>query len=80
VAARILQVLGRADVELVGVGSDYFAEEFFSSRPSSETMRNMVLGLQGMDTMPNWRAALDAYLQTEFTGLDDRDPRVVVVR
>ncbi len=30
VAARILEVLGRDDVELVGVGSEFFAEEFFS--------------------------------------------------
>ena len=46
------------DVELVGVGSDYFAEEFFSVRPDSEIMRNMVLDLQGMNTMPDWPEAI----------------------
>jgi dTDP-4-dehydrorhamnose reductase len=78
VAARILQVLGRTDVELIGVGSDYFAEEFFSLRPDSEIMRNMVLDLQGMNTMPDWRSALEEYLHAEFAELIDR--RVTLTR
>jgi dTDP-4-dehydrorhamnose reductase len=66
IADRILRALGRTDVELVGVGSDYFADEFFSIRPESQVMRNMVLDLQGMNTMPDWRDAIDDYLRTEF--------------
>ena len=73
VAARILQVLGRDDVELVGVGSEFFAEEFFSVRPDSEIMRNMVLDLQGMNTMPDWPDAVADYLHTEFPGLVRHD-------
>ena len=80
VAARILQVLGRTDVELIGVGSDYFAEEFFSLRPDSEIMRNMVLDLQGMNTMPDWRNALEEYLHAEFAELIDRGTRVALTR
>ena len=73
VAARILQVLGRDDVELVGVGSEFFAEEFFSVRPDSEIMRNMVLDLQGMNTMPDWPEAIAHYLHAEFPDLVRRD-------
>jgi dTDP-4-dehydrorhamnose reductase len=78
-AARMLEVLGRADVELVGVGSDHFAEEFFSVRPDSEIMRNMVLDLQGMNTMPHWHEAIDDYLHAEFTELTNRHPRVALI-
>ena len=67
---------GPDDVELVGVGSDHFAEEFFSVRPDSEIMRNMVLDLQGMNTMPDWPEAIASYLHAEFAELIDRDVRV----
>jgi dTDP-4-dehydrorhamnose reductase len=78
VAARILSVLGRTDVELVGVGSDHFAEEFFAVRPDSQIMRNMVLDLQGMNTMPDWRDAVDDYLHAEFAELINHDIRVAL--
>lgn len=69
VAARILEVLGRDDVELVPVGSEHFAAEFPSVRPRSEIMRNMVLDLQGMNTMRPWPVALEEYLHQEFPAL-----------
>ncbi len=69
VAARILQALGRADVELVGVGSEHFAAEFSSVRPRSEIMRNLVLDLQGMNTMRPWEEVIWEYLHTEFAEL-----------
>lgn len=69
VAARILEALGRTDVELVGVGSEYFADEFPSIRPRSEIMRNMVLDLQGMNTMRPWEEVIWEYLHTEFAEL-----------
>lgn len=72
VAARILEVLGRDDVELVPVGSEHFAAEFSSPRPRSEIMRNMVLDLQGMNTMRPWRVALEEYLLVEFPDLVTR--------
>lgn len=73
VAAEILDVLGRHDVELVGVDSSFFADEFWAARPHSEIMRNRVLDLQGMNTMRPWRTALREYLTTSFPGLaDDR--------
>jgi dTDP-4-dehydrorhamnose reductase len=66
VAGYILEVLGRDDVELVGVGSEFFAAQFPSVRPRSEIMRNLVLDLQGMNTMREWRVALAEYLRTDF--------------
>lgn len=66
VAAHILKVLGRDDVDLVDVDSAFFAEEFFAPRPRSEVMRNRVLDLQGMNLMRPWREALTAYLLTDF--------------
>jgi dTDP-4-dehydrorhamnose reductase len=69
VTERILEVLGRDDIELVPVTSEFFAEEFPSVRPRSETMRNMVLDLQGMNTMRHWKVAVEEYLRTEFPDL-----------
>ena len=69
VAKRILEVLGRVDIELVEVTSDFFAEEFSSVRPYSEIMRNMALDLQGMNTMRPWPVALADYINTYFPDL-----------
>lgn len=72
VARRILDVLGRDDVELVEVGSDYFAEEFFAPRAASEIMRNQHLDQLGLNTMRPWPVALEEYLLTHFTDLARR--------
>ena len=69
VAARILEVLGRDDIELVEVDSEFFRDEFPSERPRSEIMRNMALDLQGMNSMRPWPVALEEYLLTEFADL-----------
>ncbi|MGW5363247.1 SDR family oxidoreductase [Actinopolymorpha pittospori] len=69
VVEQILKVLGRDDVELVPVTSEHFAAEFPSVRPRSEIMRNLVLDLQGMNTMRPWQEALEEYLTVNFTDL-----------
>jgi dTDP-4-dehydrorhamnose reductase len=69
VAAHILEMLGRRDVALEPVGSEFFAAEFPSVRPRSEIMRNLVLDLQGMNTMRPWPVALAEYLHTEFADM-----------
>ncbi|MCB1028828.1 MAG: sugar nucleotide-binding protein, partial [Microthrixaceae bacterium] len=69
VAAEILSICGRDDVDLVEVTSDFFAEEFPSARPYSEIMRNQALDLQDMNLMRPWREALRHYLQHEFADL-----------
>ncbi len=80
VAREILAICGLSDdVELVEVGSDFFAEEYSSVRPRSEIMRNMHLNLQGLNTMRPWQVALAEYLHTEFGDLvrDAREVRFI---
>ncbi len=69
VAAHLLTLLGREDIELVNVNSDHFAREFPSPRPRSEIMRNMALDLQGMNLMRPWREALGDYVACHYTDL-----------
>lgn len=70
VAARILEVLDLQDrIRLERVGSDHFAADFWAPRPRSETMRNLVLDLQGLNQMRPWQVALEEYLLREFVDL-----------
>jgi len=69
VAQVILETLGRNDIELVNVGSEFFHESYPAARPRSEMMRNMMLDLQGLNTMRPWRVALAEYLETAFADL-----------
>jgi len=68
VAAEILRILGRNDVELRAVTSDFFKEEYFAPRPPSEEMRNYLLDLRSMNDMPVWTDALEEYLKKYFKG------------
>lgn len=77
VSQLILTVLGRDDIELVEVPSSYFAEEFFAVRPDSEIMRNMVLDLQGMNSMRPWEVALIEYIEKEHAVLGQGVHRVI---
>jgi dTDP-4-dehydrorhamnose reductase len=77
IAEHMLKVLGRNDIELVEVGSEFFQEEFFSNRPRSETMRNMALDLQGMNLMRPWDVAVKEYLERHFHDLISRVPVAV---
>jgi dTDP-4-dehydrorhamnose reductase len=82
VAEHILNVLGRTDVELVDVDSSFFSERFFAPRPRSEVLRNLVLDLQGANTMRPWRIALQEYLLDNFAEVASSaslDPVVVSV-
>lgn len=67
VASKILELLGRKDVKIHAVTSDYFKEQYFAPRPVSEEMRNYVLELRGMNDMPPWTDALETYLKTYFS-------------
>ena len=62
VAKEIMKVLGRTDVTLLPVSSDFFKEEYPAPRPASEIMRNYRLELRGMNIMPTWQEALRHYL------------------
>jgi dTDP-4-dehydrorhamnose reductase len=69
VAKKILDVLGRRDVALVRVSSDHFKDSYPTPRPRSEMMRNLMLDLQGWNTMRHWEVALEEYLETAFADL-----------
>jgi dTDP-4-dehydrorhamnose reductase len=70
VATRIVEILGRTDeIEVVRVGSEFFAADYPSVRPFSEIMQNLHLELQGLNTMRPWPVALAEYLRIEFPDL-----------
>jgi dTDP-4-dehydrorhamnose reductase len=69
VASEIVQYYGRADVEVIPVTSEAFAEEYPAPRPRSEMMRNYMLELRGMNRMRPWREALRDYLDTAQFGV-----------
>ncbi|HET7699872.1 MAG TPA: SDR family oxidoreductase [Candidatus Limnocylindria bacterium] len=69
VARKILQVLGRTDIELVEVDSSFFAATYPTRRPRSEMMRNLMLDMQGMNRMRDWEVALEEYLAAAFADL-----------
>ncbi len=62
VARAIVGHYGRTDIEVVPVGSDFFANEYYAPRPTSEVMRNHFLALRGLNMMRPWQEALHAYL------------------
>jgi dTDP-4-dehydrorhamnose reductase len=73
VAACIIEAFGLSErVRLVPVGSEFFAEEFSAPRPPSEIMRNLVLDLQGLNSMRPWRVALREYLACNFADVPER--------
>jgi dTDP-4-dehydrorhamnose reductase len=70
VAKKILEVLGvDGEVELVEVDSSHFEDSFPAPRPRSEIMRNLLLDLQGINTMRHWEDTLEEYLKTAFATL-----------
>lgn len=70
VAKKILEFLGRTDIKLIPVTSDYFSEAYPTPRPRSEMMRNFMLDLRGMNAMRSWEEALKEYLEENFKGRD----------
>jgi dTDP-4-dehydrorhamnose reductase len=71
IAAHILRELdltGR--VRLVTVDSDHFADRYPVTRPRFEVLRNAALEGLGLNDMRPWELALDHYLHTEWSDLD----------
>ncbi|MDG1822958.1 MAG: NAD(P)-dependent oxidoreductase [Flavobacteriaceae bacterium] len=52
-------------VKITKVDSDYFKSDYFATRPASEKLVNLKLGARGLNVMPHWKDALEAY-STEF--------------
>lgn len=66
VAGKILEFLGRTDIELIPVTSEFFSKDYPAPRPRSEMMRNFMLDLRGMNTMRTWNEALREYIEVNF--------------
>jgi dTDP-4-dehydrorhamnose reductase len=62
VACEIVSILGRKDVVVTPVTSDFFAEEYFAPRPRSEMMVNRALSQAGLNRMRSWQEALVDYV------------------
>ncbi|MCC7009120.1 MAG: sugar nucleotide-binding protein [Acidobacteria bacterium] len=67
VAREIVAIMERdAVVEIVPVGSDHFAAEYFAPRPPSERLVTKKLDLRGLNRMRDWRVCLREYLNEYY--------------
>ena len=64
VAQEIVSILGRTDVTVVPVTSDFFADEYFAPRPRSEMMVNRALRRADLNRMRPWQEALADYIRS----------------
>jgi dTDP-4-dehydrorhamnose reductase len=64
VACEIVDALGKPEVQVRRVSSDYFDQEYFAPRPRSEMMVNRALKEVGLNRMRPWKEALRDYLRT----------------
>lgn len=62
VAKEILKILGKSDIKLIPVKSEFFSKDYPVPRPKSEMMENMMLDLRDMNTMRSWKEGLKEYL------------------
>ena len=64
VAQEILTILKRDDIKINKVGSSFFAEEYFASRPRSERLINYKLNILQINHMRDWKICLGEYLES----------------
>jgi len=69
VAKELLEILGRKDIRIIEVSSDYFKKEYFVPRPESERLINRKLKLRGLNIMRNWKVALREYLEDYYDAM-----------
>lgn len=68
VACELVSILGRSDIKVTPVGSDYFAKEYYALRPPSERLATRKLQLRGLNVMRDWRICLKEYLGDYYAG------------
>lgn len=69
VASELLKLISRTDINLIQVSSDYFKNDYFATRPSSERLITKRLDILNMNEMRDWKIALSDYL-IEYYGID----------
>lgn len=68
VARGLIECLGRSDIKLTPVSSEYFAKEYFAPRPASERLVAKKLTLRGLNIMRDWRLCLKEYIDHSYQG------------
>jgi len=67
ITREIVKILGyEKEIKITPVGSDYFAEDYFAKRPTSENLINAKLKAEGLNIMRHWKVALKEYLKHDF--------------
>jgi dTDP-4-dehydrorhamnose reductase len=67
VATELVRLLGHErSIKITPVGSDYFAKEYFASRPPSERLITKKLELRNLNIMRDWRVCLKEYLEDYY--------------
>lgn len=67
VACEIVKILGRDDIKVIKVNSDYFKEEYFAPRPASEKLIPKKLKEQNLYIMRPWKQCLKEYIQNQWS-------------
>ncbi len=63
VALEIVKILGRKDIRIEKVKSDFFQNEYFATRPKSEMLTPFKLKKMNLYTMRDWKVCLKEYLK-----------------
>ena len=63
VAQEFVRLMGLQDsIKITIVPSDYFKEQYFAPRPSSEKLVNLKLDSRGLNLMRDWQVCLEEYV------------------
>ncbi|MCK9409700.1 MAG: sugar nucleotide-binding protein [Bacteroidetes bacterium] len=69
VARELLKILKREDsITITEVESNYFKNIYFAERPPCERLINKKLELRNLNSMRNWKVALNEYVQNYYKG------------
>lgn len=67
VATEMIKIMGlKEKVKITSVSSDYFKDIYFAERPPCERLLNKKLNLRNLNTMRDWKIALEQYLITYY--------------
>jgi dTDP-4-dehydrorhamnose reductase len=68
VATEILRILNLDNsITIASVSSDFFAKEYFATRPASERLITKKIDLRGLNHMRDWRVALKEYIAEYYS-------------
>jgi dTDP-4-dehydrorhamnose reductase len=61
VARHLLKSLGRGDIQVTEVDSNYFKTDYYAPRPRSEILLNTKLTTLGLDAIRDWKICVEEY-------------------